>query len=195
MAEETRASTREFQLETRHLAAIIVLIALLCVTSFMLGRWVERQTMRATAAGAMSQADPESVTVEDINRELTYFRTLGDGDSPPDVERPEPVVRSAPAALEPGPGDVSSVIEKSTLDGNEDGIMIQVMATKDLSSAIAMRQKLVQRGYSVVISEGSGPADSGLRKVRVGPYASRKEAERAARRLESEEGVRTWIPR
>lgn len=198
MAEETRASTREFQLETRHLAAIIVLIALLCVTSFMLGRWVERQTMRATAAEVMGQADPERLAVEDVNRELTYFRTLGEGEPQPEVERPEPLPHSEPAALEPGSGEVPEALEESTLGGGEggrDGYMIQVMATKDLSSAIAMRQKLVKRGYSVVITEGSGTADSGLTKVRVGPYGTRKEAERVARRLEAEEGVRTWIPR
>ena len=76
MGEESRSGSREFQLETRHLAAIIVLIALLCITSFMLGRWVERQAMHDTAAGVIGKADPGDLSVEDVNRELTYFHTL-----------------------------------------------------------------------------------------------------------------------
>ncbi len=195
MAEESRSSSREFQLETRHLAGIIVLIALLCVTSFMLGRWVERQTMRATAADVLGKATPEKLSVEDVNRELTYYRTLGGDESPPDVDRPQPVAEQSAAVLDAVEPETGRGVEELAPEaGAGDGIMIQVMATRDLSSAIAMRQRLSQKGYSVSIAEGSGMTDRGLQKVRVGPYRSRREAELAARRLEAEEGVRTWIP-
>ncbi len=195
MAEESRGSSREFQLETRHLAGIIVLIALLCVTSFMLGRWVERQTTRSSAADVLGKATPEELSVEDVNRELTYYRTLGGDESPPDVDRPRPVAEQSAAVLEARESATGPGVEELTPGaGAGDGILIQVMATRDLSSAIAMRQRLSQKGYSVAITEGSGATDRGLQKVRVGPYRTRDEAERAARRLEAEEGVRTWIP-
>ncbi|HXI03621.1 MAG TPA: hypothetical protein VNI57_10645, partial [Candidatus Saccharimonadales bacterium] len=144
MSEESRSGGREFQLETRHLAAIIVLIALLCITSFMLGRWVERQAMHDTAAGVIGKADPDDLTVEDVNRELTYFHTLDGGEKPPDVRRPEPVQPEAPADVETAAAgkaatDASKPAPSAAPEGN---LMIQVMATKDLSSAIAMRQKL-----------------------------------------------------
>jgi DedD protein len=142
----------------------------------------------------LEQGDEESLTVEDVNRELTYFRTLGEGESSPEVDAPPPEPEARPATLEPGARKVPNLIEESTLGGGRDGFMIQVMATKDLSSAIAMRQRLTEHGYRVVISEGRGAVDAGLRKVRVGPYGTRAEAERVAKRLEAEEGVRTWIP-
>jgi cell division protein FtsN len=46
----------------------------------------------------------------------------------------------------------------------------------------------------VSIAEGTGGLEAGLRRVRVGPYPGRAEAEKIARKLKSEEGLRTWIP-
>ena len=76
MAEESRSQTREFQLETRHLAAIVAVMAIFCISSFLLGRWVERQATRTTIDSGPRVGESGSVPVEDVNRELTYFRTL-----------------------------------------------------------------------------------------------------------------------
>jgi cell division septation protein DedD len=52
-----------------------------------------------------------------------------------------------------------------------------------------VRKRLREDGYTaLMVSEG------GTWKVRVGPYADRAEAERAAVRLRSEKGLTTWIP-
>src|SRR5262249_32677177 len=72
------------------------------------------------------------------------------------------------------------------------GVYIQVMATRDAAAATAIRSRLSAKGYPVGISSGSG-ADATLRRVKVGPYAGRAEAEKVARKLRSEEGLRTWI--
>jgi len=206
MGEENRGQLREFQLETRHLAAIVVLIAILCISSFLLGRWVERQAYRATAEGALRTGSAGNLSVEDVNKELTYFRTLEDDASPPAVkpaaapEKPEPVkVRAqiedgadtgtgAPAVPEsPATPAVSNAPASK-------GYFIQVMATKDKQAAYALKRKLSAKGYSVGISEGSLPAEAGVRRVRVGPFSIRAEAEKAAEKLRTEERLPTWIP-
>ena len=194
MGAESRGTPREFQLETRHLAAIIATIALLCIGSFMLGRWVERKAVGATAAGILESPDAGSLNVEDVNKELTYFRTLAGEESPAPVDAPAPGGRPAPLQ-----GDAPSGVTEETVAGvsapaGGGDVMVQVMATKDLSSAIAMRQKLQSKGYPVEIVQGSGGAQGSLHRVRVGPYADRKAALAAAKRIESEEGIRTWIP-
>ena len=194
MSEESRSAPRELQLETRHLAGLIVLIAILCVSSFMLGRWVERQALRAETASPAGAGAPPSIAVEDVNRELTYFRTLEGGNAPPSVD-------AAPAETRPSPVPVERRVDPEAAAApwpeeapEPGGYMVQVMATKDRAAAEGMRSRLTGKGYRVTIVEGDGPSDAGLRKVRVGPYTRRSEAERAAKRLEAEERVHTWIP-
>jgi len=192
MGEESRGAPREFQLETRHLAVIISLIALLCISSFMLGRWVERKAAGATAEGAHGRPEAESLDVEDVNKELTYFRTLDGGQAPPAVDAPPPERRPVPLTLDkPAPADEEPDAGPA-LTGAGD-VMVQVMATKELSSAIAMRQKLSAKGYPAEVVQG-GRAPGSLHRVRVGPYPDRRAALAAAKKLEAEEGIRTWIP-
>ena len=200
MGEESRSAPREFQLETRHLAAVVVLIAILCISSFMLGRWVERQAIRAERGSPARGAAAGSIPVEEVNKELTYFRTL-EGESPaPGVSVPPPEARPSPVPVaEPASAATAGDLPPSPAAPAEeepapDGFMVQVMATRDPAAARAMRDRLAAKGYRVSILEGQGAADARLRKVRVGPYARRPEAERAAKRLEAEEKVRTWIP-
>lgn len=194
MGEDTRGAPREFQLETRHLAAVIFVVALLCIGSFILGRWVERKASGATAAGLLESPGAESLSVEDVNKELTYFRTL-EGEQPaPQVDAPQPERAPAPLKVDGGGAITEESVGGAAAPAGGADVMVQVMATKDLSSAIAMRQKLLAKGYPVEIVQGTGGAAGSLHRVRVGPYADRKAALAAAKKLEAEEGIRTWIP-
>jgi len=207
MGEESRSSPRELQLETRHLAFIVLIIVILCVSSFMLGRWVERQAYRVTAEGQIRSGVGESISAEDVNKELTYFRTLEGESAPPTVTPPPPETRQAPVRVEsparpapsaPGPASAPRRTPPPSAQSAPappaEGIMIQVLATKDATAAASLSNRLAARGYRVTIAEGTGPADAGLRKVRVGPFATRVEAERTAKKIETEERVHTWIP-
>jgi cell division septation protein DedD len=215
MAEEARSAPREFQLETRHLALIIFVIAVLCISSFMLGRWVERQAARATPE-SLSRSDPAGpLKAEEVDKELTYFRTL-DGDTPsPSVAPPPPEPKAAPpvrvespsaataaesapdSPISPAPASKAAAAPApptSSQAAPKGGFLIQVLATKDRAAAAALHDRLASRGYPVSIAEGSAAGGEGMRKVRVGPFSSRAEAERVAKKLESQERVRTWIP-
>jgi cell division septation protein DedD len=217
VAEESRSAPREFQLETRHLAAIILIVAILCISSFMLGRWVERQSSRATAEGLRSGLQ-QSLSVEDVNKELTYFRTLEGEAPPPKVATPPPEPgRPAPVRVESPAPETESSSREADEDSRPEtastassrvsppspanaaasqgsGVHIQVLATKDAAAARALRDRLSSHGFKASIAAGTSSSGAGISKVRVGPYASRAEAERAAKRLRAEEGLRTWIP-
>lgn len=195
MAEDSRGSQREFQLETRHLASIILMIVLLCITSFMLGRWVERQAFKATAESLVEEDAGQNLSVEDVNKELTYYRTLEEEEEPPVIHMEKNPAPSKPVRISEAFGAVHEENVGAVSPSRSKGsVMIQVMATRDMNAAISMRQRLTKKGYSVIIIDGAAAGEPGIQRVRVGPYADRPSALKAAKKLEAEEGVRTWIP-
>jgi cell division septation protein DedD len=70
-----------------------------------------------------------------------------------------------------------------------EGVMIQVFASKDRAAAEAIRKRLRGKGYTALLV-----SDAGSWKVRVGPYADREEAEKSAVVLREQENLKTWIP-
>jgi cell division septation protein DedD len=192
MAGRPDETAREFQLETRHLAFLIVLVVALCLASFMLGRWVERQNAGPAVSEAIARPDAAAVSEEgDVAKDLTFFDSLKN-DSPAPLEtvhesapvrqaKPEP---SRAASQSPSPPRASD----SRRSVNE-GVMIQVFASRDKAAADAIRKRLRTRGYTALLV-----ADAGSWKVRVGPYADREEAERSAAVLREQENLKTWIP-
>ncbi|HEY3174943.1 MAG TPA: SPOR domain-containing protein [Candidatus Polarisedimenticolia bacterium] len=200
-----QGAEQEFQLETRHLVFLIAVVMVLCVASFMLGRWVERQSAGPTLASGEGSAgrspDARIEDVGDVSKDLTFFDTLS-GNEPaplrPDTE-PRTTRKLSPvpaqAAVEPGgaagqggtrvpPGGAAT----GRRSVNE-AVMVQVLVSKDRAAADALRRRLRAKGYTVVLMP-----DRGAYKVRVGPYADREEAERAAGLLREQEHLSTWIP-
>ncbi len=179
---------QEFQLETRHLVLLVLLVVVLCAASFELGRWVERQNLgpaiplagMAGAAGAAGGGRDANVEdVGDISKDLTFFDTVA-GDAPAPLQAPvRPAPRSSPDPAVPG----------STRRSVNEGVMIQVFASKDRAAADAVRKKLRAKGYTALLASSGGAY-----KVRVGPYADRAEAQRQAAILREQEHLTTWIP-
>src|SRR5213593_4691709 len=94
-------TAQEFQLETRHLVLLIVIVIVLCVASFLFGRWVERQSLGAAIPSAASRGGDEDANIEemgDVSKDLTFLDTL-EGNRPAPL-KPQPA-RSAPRP--PGP--------------------------------------------------------------------------------------------
>jgi len=89
-------------------------------------------------------------------------------------------VASSGGARRPEPAGRRSVGE---------GIMVQVLASKQRAPADELRQRLRRKGYTALLV-----VEEGTYKVRVGPYADREEAERAADVLRDQENLTTWIP-
>jgi len=179
---------QEFQLEAKHLTVLVFLVVALCVSSFMLGRWVERQSLGATIPAVASDRAEGDATVEemgDVAEELTFFDTLKT-EEPVGLEATpaEPARRPAPVPAKQAPAATQSPRRSVG-----EGVMIQVFASKDRAPADAVRKKLRAKGYTaLLVPEG------GAWKVRVGPYADREEAERSAAVLREQEKLSTWIP-
>lgn len=179
------APEKEFQLEVRHMAFLLLLVVALCVASFMLGRWVERQSAGTDIEHAASEQEGRMEDGGDVARDLTFFDSLKN-------EQPVPLEEGAAggrAPLKPAPSRAAAAPAPSSRRSVEEGIFIQVIATAQRSAAESVRKRLRDDGYTaLMVSEG------GTWKVRVGPYADRADAERAAVRLRNEKGLTTWIP-
>ena len=72
------------------------------------------------------------------------------------------------------------------------GYAVQVGAFASSEAARAMRSKLAAKGYESFVAAGA--AARGQRwRVRVGPFANRAQADRAAWQLKRREGISTWV--
>jgi cell division protein FtsN len=72
------------------------------------------------------------------------------------------------------------------------GVVIQVFSSADKEQADRLRERLVKAGQSAFLS----PTDKGgqtMYRVRVGPFASREQAELVAEKLRKEQKLDTWI--
>jgi cell division septation protein DedD len=72
------------------------------------------------------------------------------------------------------------------------GFAVQVGAFADATAAEQLARRLRARGHPVYVAPAAG-SDTARWRVRVGPLASRAEAEGVAARLEREERVSTWV--
>src|SRR5574342_1250820 len=166
---------QEFQLETKHLAFLILLVLVLCVASFLFGRWVERQSLGLGASsGGIDRrgADANVEDMGDVSKELTFFDTLkGDKPAPmPQAPADRPTAGGPTRSASTGPSAAATTRGASGAGtprrSVNEGVMIQVFASRDRAAADTIRKRLRARGYTaLLVSEG------GSWKVRVGPYA------------------------
>jgi hypothetical protein len=95
-----------------------------------------------------------------------------------------PDVAAAPLA--------TSVVAPDPVPASQGGLAIQVGAFAESGSAERLAESLRAQGFSVYLSPGTGAGDARWR-VRVGPLASRDEAERVAARLKRDQKLPTWV--
>lgn len=73
------------------------------------------------------------------------------------------------------------------------GFWVQVLSTTSEREANSRRTLLSGHGYKTLVEPTRSPKGPVLYRVRVGPYASREEASKAAEGLERREKAKTWI--
>jgi cell division septation protein DedD len=104
---------------------------------------------------------------------------------------PPPTPRAEPAP--PPPAPPREVRPQPTADTEpRDGFIIQVFSSHDEEQAKKVLERLRQGGYQSYIS----PVQVGsktMHRVRIGPYPSREPAEQAARKVQEEYRLDTWI--
>ncbi|MGD8374538.1 MAG: SPOR domain-containing protein [Acidobacteriota bacterium] len=158
------------------IASLVVLG--LCAVSFWIGRWSVQAVGPATGA----RAPGEAASMEDggnLDEDLTFFDRLerapelsAQGEERTVTPPAEPARPASPA----GP------------------FAVQVLASAERATAEAVLAKLLRREYDarLVIGEKEGRP---LYRVRVVGYADEAAAEAAARQIEKQEGLRTWVTR
>lgn len=192
---EEEFRTHEILLENRHLAIIGVGVLMLCVGSFLLGRWTEhrRWVTPDTPLPHVSEAT-EHLPIEPAFPAEEALRSgepsEGSEAAPPGTSQPEEPRQKARPQVKEEPR-----AEKPPLPAaaGED-LYVQVLATRHEEAAQRLRERLSSREYpATVISLPDGQGRM-LYRVRVGGYPTREEAKRVAIRLEKEERLKTWIP-
>jgi DedD protein len=96
---------------------------------------------------------------------------------PPPAVAPVPIAAEQPPAAPPGAAR---------------GFSVQVGAFADSGPAAQLARRLEDKGLPVYVSPSAG-ADAKKWRVRVGPLATRDEADRVAARLEKQEKLPTWV--
>jgi cell division septation protein DedD len=103
-------------------------------------------------------------------------------------EEPEPIQEPEPAFEEPAPVAQPAVMKTAAAAPSPtDGYSLQVGAFRKAANSEKVLQDLRSRGYEPYVIEERGR--SLLRTVRVGRYADRREALRAASEFERSEGM------
>ncbi len=110
--------------------------------------------------------------------------------APPVNKAPERVASSAPtAAATQTPAAASA----DTAEPAGSGFAVQIAALNVRSEADAIARRLSGKGYrAYVVAPANGTS---MFRVRVGKFASRREAESVAARLQKEEQFKPWITR
>jgi len=123
---------------------------------------------------AARASEPERLVDPQLRRTAAIESTATEPAAPPSPVEPEP---SAPPAVAAAPtGKVA----------------VQVGAFESSEAAERLAESLKGRGYPVYVSPGAKAGNSRWR-VRVGPLATREEAEATAARLKKSQKLPTWI--
>ena len=127
--------------------------------------------------------------------EIAWGQAESAPDALPAVAAETPVEPAdAPAVAPPPVAARSTALRPEVISppGKSERMAVQVGAFAESASAERLAQTLRGKGFSVYVSPGTSAGQPRWR-VRVGPLASREEAERAASRLKTVEKLPTWV--
>ena len=204
-------------------AVVVSVVIFLC--GVMVGRGVEPARVAAstpfnsdvvidpTAPEPVAAANPSDNAPLTAQETLTYAERL---ESParaeetlrPTVETaslPQPVAEPVPqppvaepvppAPVAAAPASLAAPVAAAAPTGSfaepaGNGLVVQVAASRSRAEAETIARRLSAKGYPVFITTNAGNF-----RVRVGKYASAREAEAIGARLEREEQFKPWITR
>ncbi len=119
--------------------------------------------------------------------------SAGSGDfRPPAAAIPDVAARPPQAPAAQDPANLPDVARGTPVVDAPAGFAVQVGAFSEAPAAELLARRLRDRGLPVYVAPAvSGEAERW--RVRVGPVASREEADQLARRLERDEQLATWV--
>ena len=212
----------EIQLNGKQLVFLFMAATVVSVVIFLCGVMVGRGVRPASAsAAAVSDADPAPAgeapsaepppvaaaapvvdTPPDPQDEADTFDALTDKNAPKDVrlsppaeEAPKPEPREAARRSTERPAPAEEPVQASApaaVTGS--GFVVQIAALRDRTEADAIVKRLAGKGYQAFVVNPV-PGNPPVYKVQVGRFPERREADRIAARLKSEEQFSPWVTR
>jgi cell division septation protein DedD len=208
---DSDGGVREFRVEGLSLYILGAAFLVALAGAFFLGRWVERRSAPdgaealATATTGESEGDSGEIAGDD-GVEVTYFDTVAGGEKAAEPGRQavpdRPDERSAAAAgaeKTSGRSEGSSEPAKTAASIPDPPpvtgpFFVQVFAGRDRDSATRLVEALERRGYRGRL-DTQRDAEGPLYKVRVGGYATDREAREAAEELRQVGYDGSWVTR
>jgi hypothetical protein len=193
MDDDRGHETRELRLEGIGLFVIGALLLAALAGAFYLGRYVERRSNPAAGFGAeMTDLGPTgSGRLDDADVEGGHFDTL-EGEQKEAEPYRETAPPPAPRETPPAPATVTDAAPPSepqpTAASTGGNFYVQVLASRQRSSAESLIQKLSDAGFPARIR-----TDGGVHRVQVGGYASRTEAVAVRDRLREAGYGDAWL--
>ena len=189
-------SMHEFRLEGIGLLLGGGLLLALMAGAFFLGRWVERGAQPAepqsvSGSGPLTQVltpEPDA----DVGQGVTHFDDLEGAEKQPEPAREIPPPKGAMPAIQPVSSRPSPAASSPGAQADEKRYYVQVSALRDQSAAVEVIDTLKAQGYGVrLFSEREGQGM--LYKVRVGGYATDREARAMAVELRKAGYAGAWV--
>ena len=151
---------------------------------------VALHTNEPPAVISTPRSEPATSALADAN--LTYYTRL-DGATASESDRfgSVPAVSDATVLPADGPEPTLPIITPA----RDSGYTLQVSALRVRSAAELLAARLAEKGYAAFVASPFDGAPITTFSVRVGPYGSRLEAERALERLEREDAFNPWFTR
>ena len=141
-----------------------------------------REPVSVTRMGEGSGAAAAPTPAATAPPELHMFED--EGGTPPPAGKPSP---AHPHTAKPAaPAAAASAAASNAF-------WVQVMSASSSKEATARRDRLSQHGFPSAVVPGEGPGGSRVYRVRVGPYKTREDADRAAAKLKSREKLEPWV--
>ena len=124
--------------------------------------------------------------------EIAWGGTVGDAELPEVAASAAAPATAAPTRTPQPAAAVRSAARAPASAPRAGRIAVQVGAFEENEAAEELAVRLRGQGFPVYVTP-SAASGSARWRVRVGPLATRKDAERAAARLKHDEGLPTWV--
>lgn len=174
----------------------LVGLSLLAVLAFGVGAvaglaWKEPGLLVAYARGDTTEVAWSTAAAELSPAEAPPVAAPAPPEPENEPERPpEPEAKRKPPAVASAPPARPKPAPKATPPSPDGSIAVQVGAFAARDAAEGLRAQLSGAGFPAYLADRQGGDPW---RVRVGPFASRDEAGRVARRLEHAQQLPTWI--
>lgn len=188
----------------------VAVLALVFVLGIQAGRVIERRAHRSGGPGGSSAAAGivpgriENAAVRDVSREMAAYSEEASRVPPAPAQSarerleeteksvtfPATLAGKAPAPVPLGPG--TAALDKAGAHG---GYLVQAGAFRERSGADALLARASKVGFKGSVAESRGAKGRVVYRVLIGPYATRGEADNAARAIKRRLGVGAFVPR